>query len=81
MTSTRDDGIRDSAPERPAPAGVLVGLGGDPLIVGLIFFAIAAVALGMALIGMPTASRTPRAPRSSSSSHGRACSCSLSSPA
>lgn len=25
MTSTRDDGIRDSSPERPAPVGVLAG--------------------------------------------------------
>ena len=57
MTSTRDDSIRDSSPERPAPVGVLVGLGGDPLTVGLIFFGIASVALGMALIGMPTASQ------------------------
>lgn len=57
MTSTRDDGIRDSSPGRTAPVGVLVGLGGDPLTVGLIFFGIASVALGMALIGMPTASQ------------------------
>ena len=25
MTSTRDNGIRDPSPERPAPVGVLVG--------------------------------------------------------
>lgn len=36
------------------PTGVLVGVGGEPLIVGLIFFAIASVALGMALVGRPT---------------------------
>jgi len=54
MTSTRDDSTRAPSPERPAPVGVLVGFGGDPLTVGLIFFGIASVALGMALIGMPT---------------------------
>jgi len=57
MASARDDGIRDSSTEGPAPVGVLVGLGGDPLTVGLIFFGIASVALGMALIGMPTAAQ------------------------
>lgn len=57
MTSTRDDNIRDSSGEPPAPVGVLVGFGGDPLTVGLIFFSIASVALGMALVGMPTGSQ------------------------
>jgi succinate-acetate transporter protein len=33
------------------PRGVLVGVGGDPLSVGLIFFGVAAFALGMSLIG------------------------------
>ncbi|MGH3280199.1 MAG: GPR1/FUN34/YaaH family transporter, partial [Trebonia sp.] len=41
-------------PSPPAPSGVLVGVGGEPLIVGLIFFATASVTLGMALIGMPS---------------------------
>lgn len=54
MTSARDDSARAPSPERPSPTGVLVGFGGDPLTVGLIFFGIASVALGMALIGMPT---------------------------
>ncbi|MGH3502968.1 MAG: GPR1/FUN34/YaaH family transporter [Nocardioidaceae bacterium] len=35
----------------PAPAGVVVGVGGDPLIVGLPVFAVGSLALGMALIG------------------------------
>jgi succinate-acetate transporter protein len=38
----------------PEPRGVLVGAGGDPLIVGLVFFGIAALALGMSLVGRPT---------------------------
>jgi succinate-acetate transporter protein len=38
----------------PEPRGVLVGAGGDPLIVGLVFFGIASLALGMALVGRPT---------------------------
>jgi succinate-acetate transporter protein len=33
----------------------LIGAGGDPLIVGLIFFGIAALALGMVLVELPTA--------------------------
>jgi len=35
----------------PQPRGVVVGAGGDPLSVGLIFFGIASLALGMSLIG------------------------------
>ncbi|GAB2998558.1 GPR1/FUN34/YaaH family transporter [Amycolatopsis acidiphila] len=35
-----------------APAGVLVGAGGDPLIIGLPIFAVGSLALGMALIGV-----------------------------
>ena len=38
----------------PEPRGVLVGAGGDPLIVGLVFFGLAALALGMSLVGRPT---------------------------
>jgi uncharacterized protein len=39
-------------PVPPAqPQGVVVGAGGDPLSVGLIFFGIAALALGMSLVG------------------------------
>jgi len=38
------------APERQ-PREVIVGAGGDPLAVGLIFFGIASLALGMALVG------------------------------
>ncbi|MGH9101481.1 MAG: GPR1/FUN34/YaaH family transporter [Acidimicrobiales bacterium] len=59
MTTTDADTLgvpeHSSQPAKPVPpAGVLVGIGGDPLIVGLIFFAIASVALGMALVGRPT---------------------------
>lgn len=36
----------------PAPTGVVVGVGGDPLIVGLPIFAVGSLALGMALIGV-----------------------------
>jgi succinate-acetate transporter protein len=36
----------------PAPTAVVVGAGGDPLIVGLPIFAIGSLALGMALIGV-----------------------------
>lgn len=35
------------------PRGVLVGVGGDPLCLGLPVFGLASVALGMGLIGMP----------------------------
>ena len=35
-----------------APTGVLLGTGGDPLTVGLIFFGIGSLAVGMALIGL-----------------------------
>lgn len=37
--------------EPPAPTGVVVGAGGDPLIVGLPIFAVGSLALGMALMG------------------------------
>lgn len=36
----------------PGPTGVVLGSGGDPLTVGLIFFGIASLAVGMALIGL-----------------------------
>lgn len=36
----------------PRPTGVVLGAGGDPLTVGLIFFGIASLAVGMALIGL-----------------------------
>ncbi len=36
----------------PAPTGVIVGAGGDPLIIGLPIFAVGSLALGMALIGV-----------------------------
>ncbi|HVV11037.1 GPR1/FUN34/YaaH family transporter [Amycolatopsis sp.] len=36
----------------PAPTGVVVGAGGDPLIIGLPIFAVGSLALGMALIGV-----------------------------
>jgi succinate-acetate transporter protein len=36
---------------------VLIGVGGDPLIVGLVFFGIASLALGMVLVGRPTGSQ------------------------
>lgn len=39
-----------AAPE-PTPTGVLVGAGGQPLIVGLPIFGVGALALGMALMG------------------------------
>lgn len=39
--------------ELEQPVGVHVGIGGDPLILGLPAFAIASLALGMGLIGMP----------------------------
>jgi len=41
----------EQPPAPPAPLGVVVGLGGDPLTVGLIFFGIASLAVGMALTG------------------------------
>ncbi len=37
---------------QPAPQGVLVGAGGDPLFLGLGVFCLGATALGMALIGV-----------------------------
>lgn len=42
--------LQDAAVAEPQPRGVLVGAG-DPLTVGLIFFGIASLALGMSLIG------------------------------
>jgi hypothetical protein len=42
---------------QPQPRRVLVGAGGDPLVVGLIFFAIASRAPGMVLAGLPTSSQ------------------------
>lgn len=58
MTNTTDtviESFEGVPPEKaPPPTGVLVGVGGDPLIVGLIFFGTASVTLGMALIGMPS---------------------------
>jgi len=50
--------IPTPAPPPPAaPRGVLIGVGGDPLVVGLIFFGIASLALGMVLVGHPTGSQ------------------------
>ncbi|WP_236792818.1 GPR1/FUN34/YaaH family transporter [Amycolatopsis sp. GM8] len=37
--------------ERTGPTGIVVGAGGDPLIIGLPIFAVGSLALGMALIG------------------------------
>lgn len=48
---------REAPPAEPQPQGVLVGAGGDPLVVGLIFFGIAALALGMVLVGLPVSSQ------------------------
>lgn len=36
------------------PVGVHVGAGGDPLVLGLPVFAVASLALGMGLLGMPS---------------------------
>lgn len=41
---------REAAPA--GPTGVVVGAGGDPLIIGLPIFAVGSLALGMALIGV-----------------------------
>jgi len=50
--------VRDAAPPvQTQPRGVLIGVGGDPLIVGLVFFGLASLALGMALVGLPTDSQ------------------------
>lgn len=62
MTATQPDTAQVAAespfraepPVQHEPQGVLLGAGGDPLIVGLIFFGIASLALGMALIQLPT---------------------------
>ncbi len=55
MTNTGVDAFEEPMTvASPPPAGVVVGPGGEPLIVGLIFFATASVALGMALVGMPS---------------------------
>lgn len=45
---------REIIPTQGGPQGVVVGVGGDPLSVGLVFFGIAALALGMSLVGHPT---------------------------
>lgn len=42
---------------QPQPQTVLVGAGGDPLVVGRIFFAIAPRPPGIVLIGLPTSSQ------------------------
>jgi uncharacterized protein len=42
---------QETQPAPIAPRGVVVGAGGDPLTVGLIFFGIAALALGISLVG------------------------------
>src|SRR5882757_10329617 len=46
------DMVERSAEAPPAPTGVHVGAGGDPLIVALPIFAVGSVALGMALVGV-----------------------------
>jgi succinate-acetate transporter protein len=53
--STAPDGAPTPAPQ--APQGVLVGAGGDPIVLGLAVFCAGTTALGMALIGVvpPTA--------------------------
>jgi succinate-acetate transporter protein len=61
MTSLQSHDTLSTTPAAPAvpaqPQGVILGVGGNPLIVGLVFFGIAALALGMALVGMPTSSQ------------------------
>lgn len=61
MTSLESHDTVSTTPAAPAapaqPQGVILGVGGNPLIVGLVFFGIAALALGMALVGMPTSSQ------------------------
>lgn len=47
----RPRAVRTTSSEAPA-AGVVLGAGGDPLTVGLIFFGIGSLAVGMALIGL-----------------------------
>jgi hypothetical protein len=50
--TTIDERPSVSATPATAPTGVVLGTGGDPLTVGLIFFGIASLAVGMALIGV-----------------------------
>jgi uncharacterized protein len=47
---------RGAPPPLAQPQEVVIGAG-DPLIVGLVFFGLAALALGMALVGRPTAAQ------------------------
>ena len=44
--------VENTGPVPAAPTGVLVGAGGNPLIVGLPIFAVGSLALGMALVGV-----------------------------
>jgi|SRR5579875_3337164 len=44
--------VERTAPVPVEPAGVLVGAGGNPLIVGLPIFAVGSLTLGMALVGV-----------------------------
>lgn len=44
--------VRAMVEREEAPAGIVVGAGGDPLIIGLPIFAVGSLALGMALIGV-----------------------------
>jgi uncharacterized protein len=55
MTATTYEtaGAEAASPaERAGPTGVLVGAGGDPIVLGLACFAVGATALGMVLIGV-----------------------------
>ena len=58
--SVGEAAIEDLAPEAPAtppgiPQGVLVGAGGDPLLLGLPIFVVGSIALGFAEIGVVSA--------------------------
>lgn len=44
--------VESTGPVPVAPTGVLVGAGGNPLIVGLPIFAVGSLTLGMALVGV-----------------------------
>jgi succinate-acetate transporter protein len=62
MTTSYSDDVAPFEDQPPPPSaqeprGVLIGTGGDPLIVGLVFFGIASLALGMALVQLPTAAQ------------------------
>lgn len=56
--SVGERAIEHTGPEPPAqpplgpPQGVLIGAGGDPLIIGLPMFALGSIALGFALVGV-----------------------------